>query len=303
MSAQYHSLNAQDPAAPVFQPDAFLGRKGLVRNMLWRLKRGELLSLCGGPKLGKSSLLLHLAWHLHHDFSSSRSSGPVGEYFDLAVEADCTRLMSRPPTADAIVLLDNCDSLVDGRFLSLSDINTSSGGAIVFAGTRAWKEFAECGGVAQTVKPIPLAVFLEKEAKQIFCQSLSREQQACALTYGGTHPYMLKILQSEFLCRPTDCQPEHIVQTVKTSLGRFFQRCVDQLRDSMEHQVLTYLIDVGKPVNPKDVAQAVGLSDIKPIANTLCYLGLISRWIRDEEATLSANSRLFNEWYVETMAS
>ena len=303
MSAQYHSLNAQDPAAPVFLPDAFLGRKGLVRNMLWRLKRGESLSLCGGPKLGKTSLLLHLAWHLQHDSSSSRSSGPVGEYFDLAVEAECTRLMSRPPTADAIVLLDNCDSLVDGRFLSLSDIKTSSGGAIVFAGTRTWKECAECGGVAQTVKPIPLAVFLEKEARQIFCQSLSREQQACALTYGGTHPFLLKILQSELLCRTTDCQPEHMVQTVKTSLGGFFQRCVDQLRDSMEHQVLRYLIDTGKPVNPKDVAQAVGLSDIKPIANTLCYLGLISRWIRDEEATLSANSRLFNEWYVETMAS
>ena len=90
-------------AAPVFLPEAFLGREGLVRNMLWRLKRGESLSLCGGPKLGKTSLLLHLAWHLHHDSSSSHSSGPVGEYFDLAVEADCTRLMSRPPTADAIV--------------------------------------------------------------------------------------------------------------------------------------------------------------------------------------------------------
>jgi len=303
MSVQNDSPHAREAAAPVFLPEAFLGREGLVRNMLWRLKRGESLSLCGGPKLGKTSLLLHLAWHLHHDSSSSRSSGPVGEYFDLAVEADCTRLMSRPPTADAIVLLDNCDSLVDGRFLSLSDINTSSGRAIVFAGARTWKECAEWGRVAQPVKPIPLAVFLEKEARQIFCQSLSREQQACALTYGGTHPYMLKLLQSEFLCRTTDCQPDHIVQTVKTFLGGFFQRCVDQLRDAMEHQVLTYVIDIGKPVNPKDVAQAVGLSNIKPIANTLCYLGLISRWIRDEEATLSANSQLFNEWYVETRIS
>jgi hypothetical protein len=30
---------------------------------------------------------------------------------------------------------------------------------------------------------------------------------------------------------------------------------------------------------------------------------MVGRWIRDEEATLSANSRLFNEWYRETMAS
>jgi hypothetical protein len=67
--------------------------------------------------------------------------------------------------------------------------------------------------------------------------------------------------------------------------------------------VLTYLIEADKPVNPREVARAFGLPTIKPVADTLCSLGMVGRWIRDEEATLSANSRLFNEWYRETMAS
>ena len=71
----------------------------------------------------------------------------------------------------------------------------------------------------------------------------------------------------------------------------------------MEHAVLAHLIHVAKPVNPREVARMVELPTIKPIADTLCYLGLISRWIRDEEARLSASCQLFNEWYVKTMAS
>ncbi len=73
------------------------------------------------------------------------------------------------------------------------------------------------------------------------------------------------------------------------------------MRDPLEHKVLSYLIGMAKPVNLKEVALAVGMSTIKPIADALCSLGLASRWIRDEEATLSANSRLFNEWYLETL--
>ncbi|HBP88441.1 MAG TPA: hypothetical protein DD706_12170 [Nitrospiraceae bacterium] len=67
--------------------------------------------------------------------------------------------------------------------------------------------------------------------------------------------------------------------------------------------MLAYVIKANKPVNPREVARAIGLPTIKPVADTLCGLGLVSRWIRDEEATLSAGSRLFNEWYRETVAS
>ena len=199
MSTQDDPPKSQEPAAPVFRPGAFLGREGLVRNMVWRLERRETLSIFGGPKLGKTSLLLHLAWHLNQSPLSSGSTKPAAVYFDLALEADCQRLRSRSQNGDAIVLLDNCDSLVEGDNISLSDIKLPQKGASVFAGARAWKEFERTERIAKKLKPIPLAVFLEKEAEQIFCQSLSTAQKACALTYGGTHPFLLKILQAALL--------------------------------------------------------------------------------------------------------
>ena len=271
--------------------------------MVWRLQRGESLSLYGGPKLGKTSLLLHLAWHLNQSSSFSSAGVPVAEYFDLAVETDCARLRSRSPKAETIVLLDNCDRVSEGAGLSLTEIQGIHSNGIVFAGGRAWREYQCGGGDGPTVKPIPLSVFLEHEARQMINQQLSPTQQALALTYGGTHPYLLNILQGELVGAGPDVQPELVVERVKKSLSPFFEHCLAQLRDPLEHQLLAYLIRIGKPVNPKDVERAMGCANIKSIANTLCHVGLIGRWIRDEEATLSSNSRLLSEWYRESKNS
>ncbi len=271
--------------------------------MMWRLQRGESLGLYGGPKLGKTSLLLHLAWHLNQASSSSSTSEPVAEYFDLAAETDFGRLRAPSSKAETIVLLDNCDRVSERGGLSPTEIQGIDSKGIVFAGGRAWKESQSGGGDGLSVKPIPLSVFLEHEARQILDQHLSPTQQALVLTYGGTHPFLLKILQSELVGAGPDVQPELAVERVKKSLIPFFEHCLAQLRDPLEHQVLAYLIQIGKPVNPKDVERAMGCANIKPIADTLCHVGLIGRWIRDEEATLSANSQLLNEWYRESSRS
>jgi len=221
----------------------------------------------------------------------------------MAVPGDLERLRSRSGEAHGLVLLDNCDCLVRGTSLAFSDLGLSSGARVVFAGSRRWKEFVDKGRIPSTLKLIPLAVFLEKEAKQIISPRLSAEQQVRALSLGGTHPYLLKIVLSQLMNETPDHNLEQIVQDMKMTLSPFFQRCVTLLQIPLEHQVLTHLIKKGQPVNPGDVAASVGISNIKGIANTLCYLGLVSRWIREEEATLFANSRLFNEWYVETRAS
>jgi hypothetical protein len=303
MSNSTDQLSSPDPAGPVFRPGDFKGREGLVRNMLRRLERGESLSLVGGPKLGKTSLLLHLAWQLNHAAPSSKSTGPSALYVDVADEADWKRFHSRPPNPDTILLLDNCDLLIEGKTRSLSDIDLLPGGSTVFAGGRAWREVVGEGNLPHTLKSIPLAVFLEKEAQQLFNPDLSTEQLATVLTYAGTHPYLFKLLQAAFLHEEIHIPTEQIVSEVKKSLSSFFQDCFDQLREPLEHQVLTFVIEADKPVNPREVARAVGLPTIKPVADTLCALGLVARWIRDEEATLSASSRLFNEWYRETLAS
>ncbi|MDT3776213.1 hypothetical protein PJI16_01395 [Nitrospira sp. MA-1] len=303
MSTIPDQLSSPDPAAPVFRPGAFKGREGFVRNMLRRLERGESLSLVGGPKLGKTSLLLHLAWQLNHRTPSSKSTGPSAVYVDVADEADWKRFHSRPPNPETVLLLDNCDLLVEGKVRSLSDIDLLPGGSTVFAGGRAWREVVRGGDLPHTLKSIPLAVFLEKEAQQLFSPDLSIEQHATVLTYAGTHPYIFKVFQAEILREGNHGRSEQVVNDVKQSLSSFFQDCVNQLREPLEHEVLAYVINSSKPVNPSEVARAVGLPTIKPVADTLCALGLVARWIRDEEATLSASSRLFNEWYRETLAS
>jgi hypothetical protein len=261
------------------------------------------LSIVGGPKLGKTSLLLHLAWQLNQAGHSAKSTGPSALYVDVTDEADCQRYRSRPQDAQSIVLLDNCDGLLEGSILSLSDIKILQGRPVVFAGGRKWREFVRGGGFSRKLKSIPLAVFLEKETQQLFSPDLSTEQHASVLTFAGTHPYIFKVLQSELLGAGPSVRMEQVVNDVKNSLSSFFQDCVNQLREPLEQQVLTYVIEAGKPVNPREVARAVGLPTIKPVADSLCALGLVGRGIRDEEATLSANSRLFNEWYRETVAS
>lgn len=302
MSTILGQLSSPDPAPPVFRPGAFKGREGLVRNMLRRLERGQSLSLVGGPKLGKTSLLLHLAWQLNHAGPSAKSTGPSALYVDVADEADWKRFHSRPPNPDTILLLDNCDRLVEGKTRSLSDIDLLPGGSTVFAGGRAWREVVRGGDLPHTLKSIPLSVFLEKEAQQLFNPGLSTEQHSTILTYAGTHPYFFKLLQAAFLREGLHVSTKQIVSEVKSSLSSFFQDCLDQLQEPLEYQVLTFMIEANKPVNPREVARAIGLPTIKPVADTLCALGLVSRWIRDEEATLSAGSRLFNEWYRETVA-
>ncbi|MCW5782078.1 MAG: hypothetical protein KIT39_02080 [Nitrospirales bacterium] len=253
--------------------------------------------------LGKTSLLLHLAWQLNHAGPSSKSPGPPALYVDVADETDWKRFHSRPPNPDTILLLDNCDQLIEGKTCSLSDIDLLPGGSTVFAGGRAWREVVRGGHLPHTLKAIPLAVFLEKEAQQLFNPDLSTEQHSTILTYAGTHPYIFKVLQAAFRREGLQVPTEQIVSEIKKSLSSFFQDCVRQLREPLEYQVLTYVIEADKPVNPREVARAIGLPTIKPVADTLCALGLVSRWIRDEEATLSAGSRLFSEWYRETVAS
>ena len=291
----------QDFEGPVFQPGEFVGREGLVRNLLWRLGRGESLSIVGGPKLGKTSLLLHLAWQLNQASPHPRSAGPPAVYFDLAAEADHERLLSQAHDSRSILLLDNCDDLV-GKGVPLVFKTKGLGKpVIVYAGGRKWREFVRSGGLSEKVHPVPLAVFLEKEARLLFHGELTAEQRAKLLTRAGTHPFVLKILQTEFLTNPSSIPPESSLENDQNPLSNFFRRCLEALQEPMEHEVLTYLIQASKPVNPREVARAVGLPTVKPIADTLCYLGLTSRWIRDEEATLLAGCAVFNDWYVKAV--
>lgn len=55
-------------------------------------------------------------------------------------------------------------------------------------------------------------------------------------------------------------------------------------------------------MNPTLAGSDTGIQDIKEVSDTLVYLGVISRWIRNEEATLFAGCRLLNDFITDGIA-
>ena len=93
----------------------------------------------------------------------------------------------------------------------------------------------------------------------------------------GLIAYIFKLFQAAFLREGLHVPTAPIVSEVKKSLS-FFSRIVSaNCGNLFEHQVLAYVINANKPVNPREVARAVGLPTIKPVADTLCALGLVGR--------------------------
>lgn len=306
MSKQDVPQSFYNPEAAVFRPEEFYGREGLVRNLLWRLERRESLSIIGGPKLGKTSLLLHLAWQLNHSSSASRSNSPQAVYVDMSIEKDRRQFIETRANGELVMLLDNCDYVLadDHNVFALSSMVER--GVIVYAGGRDWMDFVKSGGFSgfkRQPRPIPLSVFLEKEAHQVLGEGLSSEHRITILEQAGTHPYVLKAFGSLLLAEGKQCKREETIQRAGVYLFPFFQRCIKEMKEPMEHDVLAHVINVRVPINPREVARFLKLPTIKPLANTLCILGLIRRWIQNEEATLCAGCRLFNEWYMESKTS
>jgi hypothetical protein len=101
---------------------------------------------------------------------------------------------------------------------------------------------------------------------------------------------------------PTSCG---LIRAIRSTPSRerqsaipFFQACAETLRQASEQALLRYLAQEGKPIALQEAARTVGLSSIKSTADTLCGLGLTSRWNLKDGAMLHANCQLFNDWYL-----
>ena len=271
-----------------------------MRNLVTRLHRQESVLLYGGPKLGKTSLLLHLKWLLEQQRVLA-SDGLTVQYGDC-VEAEVReRFLAGDLQRSSILLLDNCDQLLqqglgNGKRLARGNGDGGPGRTMVWAGGRAWREFIRSERSGLTLAPVPLAILLSGEARALVKPELTTDQVDAILSYGGTHPYVLKILRARMIADPTT-DPAHMVGAVQIRLAPFFQACLEAVREPVERTLLDYLIRHPGPINPRQAAQALGLPTVKPAADTLCYLGLISRWNLNEGAMLHASCRLFNDWY------
>jgi hypothetical protein len=287
------------PETPVFATQ-FTCRTSLAQNLLSRCLRRQSILLYGGPKLGKTSVLLHLKWLMNQHGEDSFAMPPA-LYLDMKDEAARAQLVrGRRASPAPILLLDNCDHLLNGNFVdTLCEVLHTDflEHGIVGAGGRPWRDFVVDQNWAIAFRPAPLAVLVQGEARQLL-KVVAPIYLDTALAAGGTHPYVLKVLAHNMLSFPED--PLSAIRTSGDRLVSFFEACCDALGQSAEHTLLKYLVQEARPITPREAAVAVGLPSIKSVADALCCLGLISRWNLTEGAMLQANCQLFNDWYMAT---
>jgi hypothetical protein len=291
-----------NPEEPVSATPGFVGRAGLVRNLVSRCGQRQSVLLYGGPKLGKTSLLLHVQWVLQQREAAPRQA----LYVDLSDGASRDHFLAGGYRNPAILLLDNCDQLIrhtGGKLLlKQGKGNGSPAQALIWGGGRPWRDFVRSGQAGLDLQAVPLAVLLTGEARALVGDVLMPDGIAMVLAFGGTHPYVLKVLRAAASACGAETDLTGVIRLGRGKLAPFFEACFQCVQGPVERQLLDYLIARGHAVNPREAAHALDLPTVKPAADTLCYLGLISRWNLNEGAMLEASCRLFNEWYLQKQA-
>lgn len=223
------------PETPVFGSTEFIGRTRLAKNLFSRCLRRQSILLYGGPKLGKTSMLLHLKWLVDRDREAS-SVTPASLYLDLSDAVTRTQLLVGPwPSPAPIMLLDDCDHLLkENRIDQLPGfINSASlAHAAVWAGGRSWHDFVQDHRWSANVRHAPLAVLLQGEAEELVKGRLTANQTTAVLTAGGTHPYVLKVLAHHMLS--LHGSPRSAVSTASEHLVPFFEACRQALQQGAE---------------------------------------------------------------------
>ena len=258
---------------------AFIGREGLVRNLRARIAKGESLAVIGGPKLGKTSLVRTALNGL---------SGRTVIERDLATDPS-PRFELVP---GSIVVLDNLDTIADSAIKSLLARVSAAGasGVVVTGGRRLRTLLGHSGtGAGLSFRLYPLSVLLDGELRRL----IGSQPHVPLAAWTGNHPYLTKL----FLHYGNGA-----LEAGRSQWEPFVQHLVAEVGEGPERRLLCYLIERGTPVNPTLAGSDTGIRDIKAVSDTLVYLGVISRWIRNEEATLFAGCRLLNDFIIDGIA-
>src|SRR3989454_7738641 len=164
---------------PPFTPcpatgDAFIGRRGLVRNLRGRIARGESLAVIGGPKLGKTSLVRTALQGL--------TSHPV---LEIDVGADPSPRIDVVP--GSIIVLDNLDSIAGSAIeLLLPRVSAAKPASIVATGGgRLRTKLGRVGTIAGPAFRVgPLSVLLGGGTRRL----VGRGTRACFAAGAAGHP-------------------------------------------------------------------------------------------------------------------
>src|SRR5206468_2846544 len=165
---------------PPFTPspatgDAFIGRRGLVRNLRGRIARGESLAVIGGPKLGKTSLVRTALQGL--------TSHPV---LEVDIGAGPSPRIDVVP--GSIVVLDNLDNVADSAIESLLvRMSAAKPASLVVTGGRRLRTMLDRSGAlaGRSFRVFPLSVLLDGEARRL----IGRDTSAGLAAWTGNHPY------------------------------------------------------------------------------------------------------------------
>ncbi len=252
---------------------AFIGRQGLVRNLRGRIAKGESVAVIGGPKLGKTSLV------------RSALEGLPGRTI-IEVDLRTPPLDQFTGVSDAIIILDNLDEFADSTMEPLLASLSSAGAAnFVLTGSHRLRALLEAPGTSagMSFRLYPLSVLLDGEMRAL----IGKDQPSSLAAWTGNHPYLTKLFlhYGEAALSEGRGQWEPFVQQLAIDIG-----------EGSERRLLRYLIQRGTPVNPTLAGSETGIRNIKAVADRLVYQGAISRWIRNDEATLFAGCRLLNDF-------
>jgi len=255
---------------------AFIGREGLVRNLRARIAKGESLAVIGGPKIGKTSLVRTALNGL-----SDRT------VIEMDLGTDPSARFELVP--GSIIVLDNLDAIADSAIKSLLvRVSAARASSIVVTGGRRLRtllgHFETRAGLS--FRLYPLSVLLDGELRQL----IGSHPHVHLATWTGNHPYLTKLFLH---------YGDGALEAGRSQWEPFVQHLVAEVGEGPERRLLCYLIEQGTPVNPTLAGSDTGIRDIKAVSDTLVYLGAISRWIRNEEATLFAGCRLLNDFIID----
>ena len=253
--------------------DAFIGRQGLVRNLRGRIAKGESVAVIGGPKLGKTSLLRNAL------------EGLPGR---KVIERDLRETPSLPDEemSGATLVLDNLDHLPLQKITALlAQVFTAKPSSMILTGGHRLRALLSTPSLLRklTVRLYPLSVLLDGELRQLVGRNMDRS----IAMWTGNHPYLATLFLH---------YGDAMLSEGRQQWEPFVRQLTEEIGEGAERQLLHYLIDCGQPVNPTKAGAETGIDDIKNVADRLVYMGAISRWIRNEEATLFARCRLLNDF-------
>ncbi len=307
--------------APAFGGDRFMGRAQSVAALVRALRSGSCVTLLGGAKLGKTSLLRQAAIAIGPQAvvvsAVDLLGGPGSASAAHAAVAEASGRSAAPEDRRAFLLVDDADALAAAEGGTLLEALTSmarsgEGGSTVtlgFAGSRQWHAATASAEsplrrAGFRLKPFPLAVWDRRLAGALIARlapdaPISLVGRLTRLS--GNHPFLVKGLLSR------GSEVDAALEACRGGFEETFAAWFDQMGPGGSdgagldaRPLMRLLAERGSPVSMELARQRLGRDDVKPEADLLCWLGAIERRLHGERATatLRAGCSLFNEWFL-----